>query len=387
MFHAKIKSSASKSVGHTKFKPGKLIFAIVAIAMFLSSCGEKKESLTELKAKEADLKSQLSEVSSRINKLEGDSGKKFALVEVDKLKPGIFKSYINVQGRVDAEESVSLSSEMPGTIAKINVRPGDVVTKGQVLAETDSRAIQQQLAAMQTSLNLVNQMYEKQKNLWDQKIGTEVQFLQVKAMKEATESAVNAMQEQVRMSKIISPIDGTVDAVDIKLGQLTAPGMPAIRVINFSRLKIKADLAESYALRVKKGDEVKVKFPDFEDTLTTKVAYAARSISPLSRTFGVEIVLDNKKEYHPNQIAILNINDYRSEKPVISTEIKYIQKDLKGERFVMVADNNKAVKRYVATGREYGGRVEIKGGLRENDELITSGFERLNEGDAIKIKI
>ncbi len=370
----------------TTFKMRNYFGAAIVAVVLLSACGKKEETLTDLKTKEAELKTQLSEVTSKISKLQGDSGKKFVLVEANAIKPEFFKTYINVQGRVDAEENVSLASEIPGTIIKINVRPGDVVSKGQILAETDARATQQQLATMQTSLALVTQMYEKQKNLWDQKIGTEVQFLQIKAMKEATESSVSAMHENLRMTKIISPIDGTVDAVDIKLGQLTAPGMPAIRVINFNNLKVKADLAESYAAKVHKGDEVMVKFPDSNDTLTARVNYSSRSISALNRTFGVEILLDNKKEYHPNQIAILSINDYRSEKPVLSIPLNYVQKDLKGQTFVLIAENDKAVKKTITLGKEYNGRVEIKDGLLPTDKLITSGHDGLNEGDVIKVK-
>ncbi len=188
------------------------------------------------------------------------------------------------------------------------------------------------------------------------------------------------------MTKIISPIDGTVDAVDIKLGQLTAPGMPAIRVVNFNNLKVKSDLAESYASKVHKGDEVLIRFPDSNDTLSSKISYSSRSINTLNRTFGVEILLDNKKEYHPNQIAILNINDYRSATPVISIPVNYVQKDLKGQPYVLVAENNKAAKKNITLGKEYNGKVEVTGGLTTSDLLITSGYDGLNEGDAIKIK-
>ncbi len=360
---------------------------ILAGAIILTSCGSKKtESLTDLKSKQADLKTQLADVSSKISALEGDSSKKFVLVEASEITPQTFKTYINVQGRVDAEESVSLASEMPGTITKINVKAGDAVNKGQVLAETDARALQQGISDLQTNAELVNQLFEKQKALWDQKIGTEIQFLQAKTQKESIEKKLGTLQEQVRMTKIISPIEGTVDAVDIKLGQLTAPGMPAIRVINFNNLKVKADLAESYASKIHKGDEVMIKFPDTKDTLTARISYSSRSINILNRTFGVEILLDNKKEYHPNQIAILNINDYKSNKPVISIPLNYVQKDLKGQPFVLIADNNKAVKKNITLGNEYNGKVEIKEGLAPNDLLITSGYDGLNEGDAIKIK-
>lgn len=377
----------SLMMNKTKLRNSKLAIAFVAGSLIMSSCGgEKTESLADLKAKQAELKTQLSEITGKINILEGDSANSFALVEAVPMTPEIFKTFINVQGRIDAEESVSLSSEMPGTITKINVRTGDEVKKGQVLAETDARALMQSISDLQTNAELVNQLYDKQKALWDQKIGTEVQYLQLKTQKESLEKKMATLQEQVRMTKIISPIDGTVDAVDIKLGQLTAPGMPAIRVINFNNLKIKADLAESYASKVHKGDEVLIRFPDSKDTLIAKISYAARAISAMNRTFGVEIDLDGTKEFHPNQIAILNINDYKSEKPVISVPMHYVLKDLKGQAFVMVAENNKAARHNITLGKEYNGKVEIKTGLTSEDYLITTGHEGLEEGDPIKLK-
>lgn len=365
-----------------------IILSVSVSSLFLASCGggDDSNNLEALKQKQAELKTELANLATQISKLEGDSANKFVLVDAAPITPQFFKTYINVQGRVDADENVALSAEMPGTITKINVKAGDEVRKGEILAETDARAIQQSLSDLQTNADLVNQLYEKQKSLWDQKIGTEVQFLQAKTQKESMEKKMATLNEQLRMSKIISPIDGTVDAVDIKLGQLTAPGMPAIRVINFNNLKVKADLAESYASKVHKGDEVIIKFPDSNDTITSKVSYSARAISALNRTFGVEIILDNKKEFHPNQIAILNINDYKSEKPVMSVALNYIQKDLKGQAFVLVAEGNKAAKRNVTLGKEYNGTVEITSGLSETDLLITSGYDGLNEGDAIKVK-
>jgi membrane fusion protein, multidrug efflux system len=359
---------------------------LVACSIIFISCGAKEEeSVTTLKTKQAELKTQLAEVTAKIAKLEGDSTGKFALVEAKAITPAIFKSYISVQGHVDAEENVTVSSEMPGTITKINVKVGDNVSKGQVLAETDARAIQETIAEIQTNLNTATLVYEKSKNLWDQKIGTEVQFLGYKNTKEGLESRLATYKEQLRMSKIISPIDGVVDAVDIKLGQATAPGAPAVRVINFSNLKLKADLAESFASKVHKGDEVMIKFPDSNDTLTSTIYYSSRAISALNRTFGVEILLNGKGEYHPNQIANISINDYKSATPVISIPLSYVQKDLKGGRYVLVAEGKKAVKRSVVLGKEYNGSAEIKEGLTDKDLLITEGYDGLNDGDAIKL--
>jgi membrane fusion protein, multidrug efflux system len=360
---------------------------ILTITLLLMACGGKEEqSLTELKATEAELKTQLAEVSAKIAKLEGDSAGKFVLIEAKAIVPSIFKTYINIQGRVDADENVVLSTEMPGTISKINVKVGDLVSKGQVLAETDTRALQQSISDLQINLELVTQVYEKQKVLWEQKVGTELQYLQAKTSKESTAKKLELLQEQIRMSKIISPIDGNVDAVDVKLGQMIAPGSQAIRVINFSNLKVKADLAESFVSKVHKGNEVMIKFPDTNDSLISTVNFSARSISAMNRTFAVEVLLEGRKDFHPNQIAILSINDYKSEKPVMVLALKYVQKDLKGQTYVLLAEGNKVSKRFIKLSKEYKGFAEVAEGLTEKDLVITEGYEGLNEGDAVKIK-
>lgn len=363
----------------------KKIVMLMVITSIMASCSQpdKKAQLEKLKAQHEQLTKEIENLEAAIKKEMGDSLEvKSNLVEVLTVNPEVFSTYIDVQGKVDADENVSLSSEIPGTLTKINVNPGDEVTKGQVLAETDSRAIQQSISDLQTNMDLVNQLYEKQKNLWEQKIGTEVQYLQAKTNKESLEKKMATLQEQLRMSKIISPIDGTVDAVDVKIGNAVAPGVPAIRVVNFSNLKVKAELAESYAGRVKKNDLVKIYFPDMNDSIEGKVNYASRAINPMSRTFTTEVLLDNKKEYHPNMVTRLKINDYTTAQPVVVVPVRVIQSS-NGDKYVYVAIGDKAVKKLIKTGREYNGRVEVKEGLAAGDLLVIQGFENLNEGDPI----
>jgi RND family efflux transporter MFP subunit len=363
----------------------KLIIPFLAIAVIACNSGtDKKAELEKLKKEESELKSKIAAIEAEL--AANDTVLKGIAVEVEKVKAEIFKNYIDVQGRVDADENVALSTEMPGTITKINVKAGDEVRVGQVLAETDAKAIMQQMSDLQTNMDLVNQIYEKQKNLWEQKIGTEVQFLQAKTNKESMEKKMAAVQEQLRMTKIISPINGTVDAVDIKIGQAVAPGFPAIRVINFSNLKVKADVAETYASKIKKGSEVIVYFPDMNDSLVTKVNFVARAINSASRTFMVEVLLDNKKEYHPNMVARLNVNDYQSAQPLIVVPVRTIQKDENNVSFVYVAENGVAKKRAITIGKEYKGKAEILSGLSENDLLVTLGYNIINEGDVIAYK-
>jgi RND family efflux transporter MFP subunit len=364
---------------------------ILALAVFVMACGGKSGS--DKKAELEKLKKEKAALDTKIAKLEEEVAKTDTSASADKgievitmaLKPQIFKTYIEVQGRVDADESVSLSTEIPGTITKINAKVGDHVVKGQVLAETDARATLQQIADLQTNLELAKQVYEKQKNLWDQKIGTEIQYLQSKTNKESLENKIAALQETVRMSKIISPIDGTVDLVNLKIGQSTAPGMGVINVVNFSNLKVKAEVAESYLSRVKNGNEVKIIFPDMQDSTVSTIHYASRGIGNLTRTFAVEVLLDNKKEYHPNTVAKLKINDYLSPTPEIVVPVKFIQKATNNS-YAMVNENGKAVKKVLKIGREYSGMAEILDGLKEGDELITAGYDLVNEGAKIIAK-
>lgn len=375
-----------KNVNTPYIHPMKNKFIYLALTLLVAACSapDQKAELEKLKAERSAIESKIAALEEELAK--SDTTTKEVLTEVSTfaLQPEIFKTYIEVQGRVDADESVSLSTEMPGTITKVNVKVGDEVSKGQVLAETDVRAIQQQIADLQTSLDLANQVYDKQKSLWDQKIGTEIQFLQAKNTKESLERKMATMQEQIRMSKIISPINGTVDEINIKIGQAIAPGLPAINVINFSNLKVKADVAESYTARVKTGNEVLVLFPDMNDSIRSKIQYASRGINAMSRTFNVEVLLDNKKEYHPNMVAKLKINDYQSSAPKIVVPVKYIQKG-SNESFVMIAENGKAIKKLVKISREYSGMAEIADGLKAGDLLITGGYDLVNDGEKITV--
>lgn len=359
----------------------------ITLAAMMVACGgspDKKAELEKLRTQKAELETKIASLEEELAKTDTTKEKLTDVVAMP-LTTQPFKTYIEVQGRIDADENVSLSTEMPGTVTKINVKVGDEVHKGQVLAETDARATQQQIADIQTSLDLATQVYQKQKNLWDQKIGTEIQFLQSKNTKESLENKIATMQEQVRMSKIISPINGTIDAVNIKIGQAVAPGISAINVINFSNLKIKADVSESYASRVKIGNEALVLFPDIHDSITSKVNYASRAINNLTRTFGVEVLLDNSKEYHPNMVAKLKINDYQSATPMVTVPVKYIQKGT-NESFVFIAENGKVVKKVITISHEYNGNAEISKGLKEGDMLIIEGYDLVNEGDKVNVK-
>ncbi len=363
-----------------------ILFLFIVSLYSCNSSIDNKANLEKLKKQKVDLETKIAALEEELKKSDTSSlNDKKTEVSIMSLVPQIFKTFIEVQGRVDAEESVSLSSEIPGTIIKINVNPGDNVLKNQVLAETDTRIIQQQLQDLETNYELAKEVFFKQENLWTEKIGTEIQFLQAKTNKESLEKKISMIQEQLKMSKIISPINGTVDGINIKIGQPVFPGMAAISVVNFNKLKVKAEVAESFVSKIKNGNEVLLIFPDMNDSVFSKVTYSSRTINALSRTFAIEVALNSNKEFQPNMVAKLKINDYKSSAPLIVIPIKFIQKTT-NDSFVMIAENGKVVNKKISIANQYNGNAEIISGLNNGDLLITDGYDLVFEGDNIIIK-
>jgi membrane fusion protein, multidrug efflux system len=364
----------------------KLTVFLMLIALF--ACQQNKQAELD------KLRKQHDEIADKIKKLElelGDSIKqqKSLIVAVTEIQPSIFKHFIEVQGKLDGEGNVDVFPEGTGIIDEVYVKAGQQVAKGQALASIDDAAARQQLKALETQYKLVKETFEKQQRLWEQKIGSELQFLQAKAAKEQLESQLNATREQVGMFTIKSPISGTVEEVNVKVGQVASAALPTppFRVLNFNSLKVKAEIAEAYARKVNTGDNVIIYFPDLDREIDAKITSASRFISPANRTFTVEARLSTDKiGYKANMIAILKINDYKNEK-AISIPVNYIQSDPKNN-FVYVAKNDgkkiTAQKAPVKQGQSYNGTVEITEGLKAGDKVITSGYLELEEGESIK---
>jgi membrane fusion protein (multidrug efflux system) len=359
-----------------------ILFA--SLILFITACGNESK---DKKAQLADLKKQQAELNIKISALEAEMGsdKKEIIknVSVYTVKAQDFKNYIEIQGVVDAKEDVQVNPEAAGVITKINVSVGQHVSKGQVLAQLDDAVLRQNIAQVQTQLDLANNVFRRQKNLWDQKIGTEIQYLNAKSQKEGLERQIATLRQQADMYKIKTPISGTVDQMDFKLGQAVQPGIPGIRVVNANNLKARALVSETYAGRVSQGDLVKVIFPDASDSLTTKISFAAKTIDPTSRSFNVEVNLPSKKTFRPNMVAILKIVDY-SKNNALTIPIKAIQKSEKGD-YVYIAEKGKAKKVDIKVGNVYNGEAEILSGIKAGDQIVTLGINTLNEGDSVKI--
>ena len=358
----------------------------IALITLIVACSSdelttKKAELVELKKQESEIKSKISTLEKDIAKLSGKKVTNAQLVSITKISKSSFSHYIDVQAKVDGDENVTVNSQVPGSVTKINVSAGSTVSKGQVLAEIDNETFIKGLDELQTAREFANTVYLKQKNLWDQKIGTEIQYLQAKNTIESLDKKLATLNQQIEMTKIKSPINGVVDEVFLKMGQMAAPGMPGIRVVNMNKLKIKADIAESYISKVKTGDEVEILLPDLNQTIKAKLSYVGKVIDALNRTFNVEISLPSNPSLHPNMVAVIKIADYTNTSTFV-LPANVVQMTDEGT-YVFVAENNIARKRNVVAGKNYKGTIEITEGLNENDPIITTGFQDIVDGQSI----
>ncbi|MFY9151748.1 MAG: efflux RND transporter periplasmic adaptor subunit [Prolixibacteraceae bacterium] len=369
----------------------KKIIIYSTLLAFLVSCSattDKKSELEKLKQQREQLNSQIAQLEAEVNP-EGEIVElKAVAVQVSPSVECEFNHYIQVQGTVDGDQNIAVSPQMGGLVTAVYVKEGTPVKKGQVMAELDAQVTKQSLEEVNTQLELANSIFEKQSALWDKKIGSEVQYLQAKTNKESLERRINTIKEQLKMAQIVSPISGTVESNPLRVGQMASPGMPTstIRVINMSVAKISADVAETYATRIKDGNTALVSFPDLGKDIETKLNFTSRYIDPTNRTFKVECKISSKDvSLRANMIAYLKIKDYTNEK-AFCVPVNYIQSDQDG-KFIYVAKQNgdkwTAEKRLIKTGMDYDGTVEILEGLTAGENIITAGFQNLNPGEIV----
>ncbi|WP_295772459.1 efflux RND transporter periplasmic adaptor subunit [uncultured Mucilaginibacter sp.] len=359
-------------------------FIYIPVLLFLAACSNKPK---DKKAELAELKKQQADLNSKITKLQAEVGNtdSTAAVEVGvfPVQTGEFVNYVQIQGRIDAQDNVVAYPQVPGTITAIYAKAGQRVSRGQLLVQLDNGVVKQNIAQAEAQLTLNRSLFQRQKALWDQKIGTEVQYLQAKTTLEASEKGLSALRQQANQMRIIAPISGTIDQMDLKLGQVIQPGQNGIRIVNAENLKVKADVPESYSRSVNTGNMVKILVPDARDSVETRVTFAAKSIDQASRSFAVEVKLPERKGLRPNMTAILKIADYTKSDAIV-IPIKAIQRSEEGD-FVYIINNGTAKKSTIKAGKTYSGKTEILSGIKAGDQLIIDGATDVEDGDKVKV--
>ncbi|SFQ18208.1 efflux RND transporter periplasmic adaptor subunit [Parafilimonas terrae] len=372
----------------------------VAVSLIiLASCGGektgntlagKKAKLEQLKKQQEDINKQVADLQAEIIKLDPSANpEKAKLVAVKTLSTEDFQHYINLQGKIDAENIAYVTPRnQGGQVKALYVKQGDYVKKGQLLLKLDDAIYQTQLNQAHTQLKYAQDIYQRRNNLWKENIGTEVELTTAKNNVDQAQHQVDLIKEQLGYTNVYAEMSGVADEVTIKVGE-TFTGNPVaggyIKLVNTSDLKATAQVPDNYLDKVKVGSTVKVILPDINDTLTSKITTAGKVIDPNSRTFQVEAKLPSNANFKPNQLALIRIMDYAANN-TFTIPVNTLQTDEQG-KYVLVAvtENGKtyARKKRVEAGQLYQDQLEIKSGLAAGDILITDGFQNLYDGQLI----
>ncbi len=351
--------------------------------------GSLKNLLRQKKSEEKALGYEIKTIESMIAQLDTNLQEKKSLVTTLPLESTDFQRYITIQGSLASRDIVNASSEVGGRILQVLVQEGSSVNRGQLIARVDLESIDKQVAEVEKSLELANDIYERQSRLWEQEIGSEVQYLQAKNNKERLEKSLETLQYQRSRSTVYSPITGTVDKVMLKAGELAAPGAPIAQILDTRNLKVVADAPEDLLTKIKAGDLVEVYFPSIDQREEVRISLIGSSIDPSNRTFQIEMQIRNGSGVlKPNLLAEIKVNDF-TEEDVLVLPLSLVQQEVGGRDYVLVAANDDnglyAKKVYVETGESYDGDVVIKSGLTTEDLVIDQGARGLSANERIEI--
>lgn len=386
----------------------KTIYTVVIASILLISCGEKKgqtieeiiatndiskikEKKLEIEAVQQGYSDQLKMLNEKIDAL--DTNKKVPLITTFKAKEEVFTHYLELQGNLETKQNLLIYPEMPGILENVYVKEGQSVKKGAILAKINDGGMSQQLSQLETQVELAKTVYERQKRLWDQKIGSEMQYLQSKTNYFAQQKSVEQLKSQIEKTTIIAPFDGVIDAVIKEKGSVIAPGPGAeiFRIINLNNMYISTEVPERYIVSVTKGKKVKVEFPVLGETLVSSVRQVGSFINPNNRSFKIEVPVTNKNgNVKPNLTAKLQINDYTNTKAILIPQ-SIISENAQGDQFIYVVinkdANNEAVakKVIIKTGKTQGDIIEVIANLEPGTEVVKEGARSVNNGQTVKV--
>ncbi len=369
-------------------------YALLTIIIIAQACSPKeditslKKELDTKKTEMADLKTEMDSIVKKIEKLDTNVVIELATpVRVQEINPSSFEHYINVTGTVSSKENVLVSAEASGRVEKIMVNEGERVKANQVLIVLDNDIIKNQLDEVKVALELAKITFEKRQKLWDDKIGSEIEYLQSKSTFERTQNQYMSLQKQYDNTSIKTPIAGYVDQINLNKGELVNAGTAITRVVDLSTIEISADLSEEYLTNVGKGDSVLISIPALDYKEKAKITFVSQVINPANRSFTIKVNIKNEENLiKPNLLANIMIKDYSNESAIVVPAIA-VQRDLKGDFVFITKEENGetlSTKARVTLGKVSADLVEITSGLSQGDKVVTTGFNLLNEGAVIR---
>jgi RND family efflux transporter MFP subunit len=371
------------------------ILYLSAFSLFVWSCSkaEKNDSIDALinaknvkalNERKTTLQADIAKIETALATL--DVKKDEALVSIATVKDTIFNHYLDIQGNVDTKENILVQPEYSGTLIALNVKAGDHVTKGQVLGRIDDAGISQQLASAENQYALAKTTFDRQKNLWDKKIGSEIQYLQAQTQMISAQKSVAQIKAQLAKTVITAPFTGTIDEVFAEKGQVVAPSAQGLmRIVNLGNMYVSTSVPEAYIGKLKVGTEVGVYLTSLNKTYKGKVRQVGNFINPNNRSFGIEVSVPNPDNLlRPNQVAKLKITDYVNPKTIIVPS-NVIQEDASGDKFVYVVEGSNgktgtAKKVVVTVGKSSDNVTEILKGISNNSIIVTEGVNSISEG-------
>jgi RND family efflux transporter MFP subunit len=373
----------------------KKIILIATFSALIFSCGKKEENanidsliasknLVSIKAKRAELQTQLTQLDNAIAELDVKKTEE-ALVSVEMVKDTVFSHYLEVQGNVNTKENLIIYPQFAGILNTVNVIAGQKVSKGQVLGTIDDGGLSQQLAQLENQLALAKTTFERQKRLWDQKIGSEIQYLQAQTNMVSQQKAVSQMKAQLAKTRVIAPFNGVIDELIAERGQVVGPGQGLMRIVNLNNMFVSTSVPESYIGKLKVGTEVSVYLASLGKSFNGKIRQVGNNINPNNRSFGIEVSVPNTDNLlRPNQVAKLKITDYTNAKAVVVPS-NVIQEDADGNQFVFEVSSVKdktgiAKKVIVKVGKTSDNFTEILSGLEPKTVLVGDGVKTVSEG-------
>jgi RND family efflux transporter MFP subunit len=384
------------------------IYSLFVITAVLFSCGEKKTvsveslistgNLTELKEKKKEIVTNLEAINKELEAInmaisKKDTIKKLPLITTFTAKTEIFNHYLEIQGNVKTKQNILVYPEMPGILRKILVEEGQSVSKGQLLATIDDGGLSNQVAQLEATTQLAKTTFERQKRLWEQKIGSEIQFLQTKTNYEAQSNSLKQLKSQQSKASIRAPFSGVIDDVIKEPGTVIAPGQGSevFRIVNLNNMYVEAEVPERYIASITKNKEVKVEFPVLGKSVNSKIRQVGSFINPNNRSFKIEVPVANKSgNVKPNLTAKLQINDYTDEKAILIPQ-SIISENAKGEQYIYVIKdkktNNEAIaeRLIIITGKTQGDMIEVTKNLSADVEIIMEGARSVNNGQVVKV--
>lgn len=350
----------------------------------------QRKMLSEKKKQIKSLKDDIDTLERLIAEASGEKAEDlYVRVEVDTLEKSNFEKFITLPAEVITDDMVTVSSETGGRIIQLKISEGDYVRKGAVIAKLDLESLKLQKAEMEKRFELARTIYERQKRLWDQQIGSEIQYLEAKNNVDAMEKSLASLEDQLKKAVVTAPISGVIEEKLSRQGEVVSPGQPMIYMLNNNRIKVKADVPEAYLKSIRKGQMIHIYFPALDREERARISLVGSSINPANRTFKIEMEMANPGNVlKPNMLAEVKIlEDERAGS--ISLLVDYIQQEVGGKKYVYVLDKAfdppQSQKRYITTGISYNNRIVIKEGLEVGELIITKGGFDIKDGQKLQI--